>query len=276
MKDIVTETGKHSRYKESDADSLGVVLIRNAGYNVTNAANILLKLNNTDDIFLSSGIYDVKSFFQKTGIDSFIFQKKKYNGLSSANVTMNADKDFDSVRTHPDCIVRYKEVTGKSDIAETGCCKQVSIPLIELKERALAEMVRNAYDMNRYTLCAHLCLFALHNNFKSPVFNTFLSLSFSGIYHEDKRLQRFSVTDMQAKPGSTLKELQDFIFNSNSSNIRKLAEYFLNRIGSETSDDYHFAKAVYDHSINDTDEKVVQDKFKKKFPDSKYNLITIP
>lgn len=271
MKDVVTESGKHSRFKESDADSMSVVLIRKAGFNVNNGAGILLKLDKTDDLFVSPGIYDVKSFFQKTNADTFIFQpKKKYNGLSSANVTMNADKAFDTVRTHPDCIVRYKQVSGKTEVVEMGCCKQINNPSMLLKERAMVEMVRNAFEMKRYTLCIHLCLFALHNNFNNPLYNTFLSLSFSGIYEADKNLERFSVTDMGAGRGSTLKDLQDFIFSANSTNIDKLARYFLDNIEDKASDNYFIAEAFYNKAVKGNDEMVIKSKFKNKFPDSKY------
>ena len=51
MKELVVQNGTHSRYKESEADSLGLALIKNAGYNIKNAANILLKLDHVDDLF---------------------------------------------------------------------------------------------------------------------------------------------------------------------------------------------------------------------------------
>jgi hypothetical protein len=278
MKDVVTQNGTHSRYKESEADSLGVVLIRNAGYNVHNAALVLLKFDNVDDLFASGNVYNVKDAFEKTGADSFILKKNpRYNGLSMAAVTMNADKAFDSVKTHPDCIVRYKQlVPEKPEVPQTGCCKALSAPAMQYKERALVEMVRYAYECKRYTLCTHLCLFALQNNFRSSLYYSFLSLSFSGIYAAEKQLEKFSVTDMKATPGSTLKELQDFIFNANSTNIANMAAYFLNNIPSKTSEDYFFAEAMYNQAIKGADAAVVRQKFKTGFPDSKYNYLIKP
>jgi Zn-dependent protease with chaperone function len=102
MQDFVVETGRHSTYKESEADSLAAVLIHQGGFNEKNGAMLLLKLDKADAVFTSPALYSLKDIFEKTSVDqSFFTLKRKYNGLSAVTVTMNADKAFDSVKNSP-------------------------------------------------------------------------------------------------------------------------------------------------------------------------------
>ena len=115
MKGLNIESGKHSTYKESEADSLGLILTRNANFNIDNGAKILLKLDKVDELFSSNKLYALKEILGKAPVDqSYFIVKPKYNGLSSVKVTMNADKDMDSIKTHPDCIKRYETISGKN------------------------------------------------------------------------------------------------------------------------------------------------------------------
>lgn len=228
MKGLTIESGKHSTYKESEADSLGVVLIKNAGFNEMKAAIILLKLDKVDDLFTSDKLYKLKHFLQQTSVDlSSLTVKPKYNGLSSVTVTMNADKDLDSIKTHPDCIKRYEIIAGKNNAAVFNCCTALNNLYADYKEKSMLEIVRYAYENNSIGLCVHLCIFALHNNYNPAIYNHFLSLCFSKLYYKDKHLERFNVVNAYANSGTNLKELQDFLFQASSADLEILAAYFL-------------------------------------------------
>ena len=277
MKDLVTQTGTHSRYKESEADSLGIILVKNAGYNVQNAALILLKLDKVDELFTASNLYDVKSMFAKYSADGLIHQMaKKYNGLSMVEVTMNADKDFDSVKTHPDCIVRFKKTSGLASPVPVNCCSTVTPLSGAIKEHALAELVRYEFEANHLTVCSHLCLFALKNGFSNAYYSDFLTASFAGIFDADKHLEKFSATDSRAKAGSTLKELQDYIFNANSESLAAIAAAFLNGTPDKNSEDYHFAQYKYDTQVKAQDAATAEKNFLAAYPNSKYTYLLKP
>ncbi len=263
MKEIAVQAGTHSRYKESEADSLGLVLIKNSGYNIQKASLILLKLDNVDDLFLSGKLYSVKEAFLRTGVDSnFFVTKKKYYGLSSAQVQMNADKDFDSIKTHPDCLARFKRInSGIKEIPKINCCTFLSNYKKELKERTLVELIRYEFESNELTMASHLCLFAIHNGFSSPFYNQILSASFSRIGIADKELSKFSVTDAKANANTTLKELQDLIFKFDNSDISNISKYFLNKSILENSDDYQFAKLQFNIFQKTEDKKVLENTF---------------
>ncbi|MBL0146922.1 MAG: M48 family metalloprotease [Chitinophagaceae bacterium] len=77
MKGLTIEAGKHSTYKESEADSLPVILAKNANYNISYAAKVLLKLDHVDDLFTSDKLYTLKDVINNAPIDfSFLIQKQ--------------------------------------------------------------------------------------------------------------------------------------------------------------------------------------------------------
>jgi predicted SprT family Zn-dependent metalloprotease len=244
MKGLTVESGRHSTYKESEADSLGVVLIKNAGFNIMNASKVLLKLDKVDDLF-----------------------------TSSLNVTMNADKDFDSIKTHPDCIRRYEAIAGKNNPATINCCIDLNNLNGRYKENAMLEIVRHLYETNSIGLCAHVSIFALKNNYNPAIYNYFLSLCFSRLYYNDKHLERFNAVNANAGRGTNLKELQDFLFDVSTADLETLSAWFLNYKVNAGSEDFEFANLMYNTQVKMKDTATAYNDFNNKFPKSKYQYL---
>ncbi len=275
LKDMTVQTGTHSRFKESEADSLGAVLIKNAGYNLSSAAPVLLKLDSIENLYTEKNFYDVKSLFEKSVASDFVFSpKKKYNGLSNELVTMNAEEDVDTIRTHPDCLVRFQAIAkGLHLSGGVNCCNSINSAYKNVKERALVEMVRHEYEHGNLTRAVHQCFFAMQNGFANPYFQYMISMCFSKIYEADLLLEKFAVTNTAAKSGSTLKSLQDFIFNSNRENLLSVASYFLLNGADKRSEEYFFAGMMYKKAAGTSDANAAANTFKTQFPNSKYNYI---
>ncbi len=274
MKGLNVESGKHSTYRESEADSLGITLIKNAQYNTTTAAMVLLKLDKVEQLFSSDKLYAVKDFFTAAQIDAGYFNKKtKYNGLSAMKVTMNADKDTDSIKTHPDCAKRYGFITGNKPPPAVVCCTALNNIYKPFKERALQELVRYLYESNNLGLCMHLSIFALQNKYNPTVYYNFLSLCFSKLYYKDKNLERFNAANAAASAGSNLKELQDFLFDCSTGDLEKMAIYFLKNNSANTAEDFDFANMMYNTQVKMKDASPAYDNFKNKYPNSKYNYL---
>jgi hypothetical protein len=274
MKGIQVENGRHSTYKESEADSLGVLLIKNANFNIASASKVLLKLDKVEELFTADKLYDLKGFFTPAQIDAGYFQKQtKYNGLSSKNVTMNADKDLDTIKTHPDCAKRYAAITGSNTPVTVNCCSGLNNSYKDIKERAMMEAVRYLYEINRIGLCTHLSVFAIKNQYNPVAYNYFLSLCFSKLFYKDKNLERFSAVNAYASPASNLKDLQDFLFNCSSSDLEKLASYFLSTSPANASEDFEFVNMMYNTQVKLKDQTAAYNNFKNKYPNSKYNYL---
>jgi len=274
MKSFSVETGRHSTYKESEADSLAAVLIQHAGFNNIKGSVILLKLDESDAPFTSTALYSLKDFFEKAPVDqSFFVVKRKYNGLSSVTVTMNADKDLDSIKTHPDCIKRYEAVAGHGSKPEVDCCTSLSIMYKEYKEKAMLEIVRNLYENNAIGLCAHFCIFALQNNYDPAIYNEFLSLCFSQLYWSDKHLERFNAVNAKALRETTLKSLQDYLFDAGTTDLDKLSAYFLSNAGLTGSEDHDFTLLMRNTQVASKDAVSAYAAFNRKYPNSKYQYL---
>lgn len=274
MKSFSVETGRHSTYKESEADSLAAVLVQHAGFNKTNGSVILLKLDSSDAVFTSPALYSLKNFLEKTPADhSFFVVKRKYNGLSSATVTMSADKDDDSVKTHPGCIKRYEAIAGTGPRPTVNCCTSISSLYKDYKEKAMLEIVRNLYETNAIGLCAHFCIFALQNNYDRATYNDFLSLCFSQLYWSDTHLQRFNAVNANARRETTLKSLQDYLFDAGIADLDKLSAYFLANAGPTGTEDQDFAQMMRNTQVILKDETNTRAAFHRKYPNSKYQYL---
>jgi Zn-dependent protease with chaperone function len=274
MKGITIESGKHSRYKESEADSLGVILCRNAKYDIANAAKVLLKFDHVDDLFKSNKLYTLKDFFSTTTIDFGLFTvKPKYNGLSNANITMNADKDIDSIKTHPDCKKRYEAIIGKNTIPDIACCNFLNNSYTQYKEKAMLEIVRYLYENNSIGYCTHLALFALKNNYNSLFYRNMLSSCFSKIYYNDINLKRFNSVNVEADKESNLKELQDYLFAVSNKDLETLAASFLTKTETTNFVDFEFANTMYQTQVKQRDTSSAYNSFNTKFPNNKYSYL---
>lgn len=274
MKGLHIESGKHSTYKESEADSLGIVLIKNAKYDAISAAKVLLKFDQVDDLFTSNKLYVLKNYFENTGISSsYFYVKPKYNGLSSMKVEMNADKDMDSIKTHPDCKKRYESIAGKNNIPIINCCTSIDTSYQVYKERAILEIVRNLYEKNSIGWCTHLALFSLKNNYNPTVYNLFLSMCFSKLYYKDKHIERFNAANTDAARESNLKETQDLLFALSTTELEMLSNYFLNKSTGANAEDNAFATLMYETEVKQKDPIALNDAFLKKYPNSKYKYL---
>jgi Zn-dependent protease with chaperone function len=271
MKGFGIESGKHSRYKENEADSLGVVLCRNAKYNISNAAKILLKFDHVEDLFKSNKLYNLKEFFSPANIDlSSLTVKPKYNGLSSANVTMTVDKDIDSIKTHPDCKKRYETIIGKGNLPEVACCTSLNNSMAKFKEKAMVEIVRYLYENNSLSYCIHFSLFALKNNYNPAFYKNIVSACFSKIYYNDANLKRFNSVNVDAERESNIKELQDYLFAISKKDVETLAANFITKTDNINAVDYDFANTMYQTQVKQKDREIAYTTFNTKYPNNKY------
>ncbi len=274
MKEIVIEGGKHSTYKEAEADSLAYTLIKKANYNTKVGPQILLKLEYVDDLFSSDKIFNVKNSLTSVQFKGNYFQSKtRYNGLSGAEVTMNADADIDSVKTHPDCKLRFKQVTKETAPNITNCCTIISTQNSIDKENALIEMVRYEFEVGKYVLSIHFSMLALESGYNKEFFNAMIAASYAMIYQKDKQYERFTAVNASASGKSSLKQLQDLLFKLDAIDIRILSKHYLDLVSDKTSEGFLFASMLYDSYCKELNFSDEREQFIKKFPNSRYSYI---
>ena len=104
LRGMTYNSRRHSRFKESEADSLGFMLLANTKYSANEAWDALRILDSIDNISWPTIPY-------KTLLDSpqFPFQNAWLAGAPKSSLALQAEAqleepaDADSLKTHPDC-----------------------------------------------------------------------------------------------------------------------------------------------------------------------------
>ncbi len=267
------ETSRHSRFKESEADSLGAAIITNAGFDAVTGAKLLLKLDLSDQWLIAKDLYNIRNTFEPAAISTAYFTSgSRYKGLSKIEITAEKTKLADSLKTHPDCSLRYKALTGIDTKVEIECCEKFSSPGKSIQERALFEIIRNLYETNNLTETIHFSLIALKSGYDANIYNRFIALAFSRMYHQDRFMKRFESVNAQAPPNSTLKELQDFLFAIKAAEIDLLALYYLNKLEGKSEDDL-FARMQYNLLVKNSGVAKPDSAEIKEYDQNKYAYI---
>ena len=139
---------RHSRYSEKEADSLAITLITNS--NISFDASCFLNLdtmNNSDEWELQKNIKehlkDLKIIFDENW---FV---KKSKGLSNVNHNfVDTSSKNDSLKTHPDCKLRYAQNTGRN----SKTIKKTDIPK-NVHDAAFEIAIMDTYFNKNLTRC---------------------------------------------------------------------------------------------------------------------------
>jgi hypothetical protein len=121
-KGLTFNSRRHTREHESSADSMALELFRNTPFKTEEALSCLTLLDSID-----SDKYNVAPALEKLfHFPQYPFQKKwtqEEQSLFSAMAASSKEekkKDRDSLKTHPECDVRVKQLTGKVKQYSTG------------------------------------------------------------------------------------------------------------------------------------------------------------
>ncbi|MDX2003141.1 MAG: M48 family metalloprotease [Chitinophagales bacterium] len=121
LKTMVYSTKKHSRTHEGEADSLGLVFLKNTSYHPGASLSALMILDSVDkeryDIQASpENWFNFKDYpfkeewhLEEEGLSMFLVDKKS---------SFDGKLDEDSLKTHPDCEVRVQKLKGSVPIVD--------------------------------------------------------------------------------------------------------------------------------------------------------------
>lgn len=151
MKDVVYSRKSKSRIHEREADSLGFEYFKKTKYNPSHFANALKNLEKSDTEKDSLVDADYKKFFvtkSQKFIDEWLvmedFSGYKY---SKENIFK---WNIDSLKTHPDCGARIKEIEKALPKDNDNDFEVNSNYFTKLKKAAPYELVSNHYHAKEY------------------------------------------------------------------------------------------------------------------------------
>lgn len=114
VKQLTFNTRRHGRDKESQADAFAIDLMIKAGYDPGAARQTLLLLDKVDDtLFLDPSGAMVEKVFN---LPDYAFKKRWTQkesvifGEMTEEVDVKVKKEEDSLKTHPDCMVRISQL----------------------------------------------------------------------------------------------------------------------------------------------------------------------
>ena len=114
-KGIVLNSRRHSREHESSADSMALELLKNTRFRIEDALTCLALLDSADEdkYNVSPALETLFNFpdypFQK----KWIKEEQTLMGAAAAQSVNEKTKEKDSLKTHPDCAVRIKQLDPK-------------------------------------------------------------------------------------------------------------------------------------------------------------------
>ncbi len=178
---------KHSRYKEGEADSLAVLMLKNSKIGFDPA--VFLRLDSSDNHYRTSLKQEPGKYFSSYNVqmDEKWFVKKS-TGLSSRKYNFKTDDKLDdSLKTHPDCKERFE----KNKPMASATFSATSIPE-DIRERVNKMIVWNMYDNLNLTPALYRILLLKDQNNTDPWYDFMVQNIFGALSYSDKRLARFN------------------------------------------------------------------------------------
>jgi hypothetical protein len=210
---------RHNRYHENDADSLAIILLKNS--KISFDPNVFLRLDSIDSEYKQVLLKETKSYFTSfnTPIEDWWFVKRT-KGLSSKNYNFKDTSSInDSLKTHPDCIERYKKNLSKINTT-TGFT-----PVLKtITEKANKMLIWNLFDNLDLTACLYRIMLEKDKGNTDPWYDFMIHNVFSGLYYSNKQLNRFNAIGIRSKEyiSKNYYELQNMLEQIPSENLEQL------------------------------------------------------
>ena len=185
---------KHNRYHEEEADSMAQVLLTNS--KMAYDPKIFLRLDSADFTYKKDLQKNVSDYFTKAGIaldEGWL--KKGGRGLSTKKYNFKDLALNDSLKTHPDCIDRYKFILSK-----TAGVKASETPLPEGMVNDANECIIWWNIVNNNLTASMYRIFLEQDKGNNKVFyENMASLVLNRLYNADKKFERFNAVNVEKK-----------------------------------------------------------------------------
>lgn len=232
---LTFDTRKHSRFKESEADSMAVVFMAKTKFDNTEAIN-LLSLLDTLDIDNFNAEINLKTTFN---CGDFPFKKswlEKEEGLLGGHAKIKEDEEMaDSLKTHPDCkkrieiikpiLERYKQKNSQKSIVNVNLFNQLRT---QLQLENISFYVEKKYG----TTALYYCLKAIEKNPKNtnPYLITTVGSLFNDFYNSQKKHQLNRIAAMPSPEyNSSFNLVLQFIQNLDLNDYINIGYNFLKK-----------------------------------------------
>jgi Zn-dependent protease with chaperone function len=224
LRSMVYGESKFSRESELEADSLGFVLFRNAGYNEAESVTMLSILDSAQvpvgpALFLP--FHSTKLPFQDHWVRKrlSVYSKTYDNTLFFSN---------DSITSHPDISMRRQALTSFVSRTDRPLNYQSDADIAELATVAAFESVESAYFLRQFDRCLHQALRLWVTHPDDSYLVAIISKVLISLYPMDETTFSLYVPKYTGYYNSELRLVNNFLNNLTREELADIAYNFLN------------------------------------------------
>ena len=194
FEDYSFSRSRHQRYKESDADSLAIILLKRS--NIPFEANYFLHLDSADLTYQTPLKHSLSAFFTAYHIPyEETWSLRHSHGLSTRSYSFTDTSTLaDSLKTHPECADRYLKTRNLS----AANAHVTPIPQ-NIQDKANKMLLWNLYSSVSLTPCLYRILLIKDKGNTDTWYDFMLSNIFAGLYYSDRMLNRFNAIGVMQK-----------------------------------------------------------------------------
>jgi hypothetical protein len=194
FEDYTFSRSRHQRYKESDADSLAIILLKRS--NIAFEAGYFLHLDSADMTYQTPLRHSLSAFFTAYHIPyEETWSQRHSHGLSTRSYAFADTSTLaDSLKTHPECVDRYN----KTHNLTAANAHLTPIPP-NIQDKANKMLLWNLYSSVSLTPCLYRILLIKDKGNTDTWYDFMLSNIFAGLYYSDRMLNRFNAIGVMQK-----------------------------------------------------------------------------
>jgi Peptidase family M48 len=274
MKNMMYDNSRHGRYKELEADSLGLIYLKNTRYDSYSCLTALEKLDKIDSV--TWPLIPYKTLFDAPQFpfnDAWLASSKSSVLLAQGSI-IDDKWDTDSLKTHPDCINRIAAIKRQMGQPTTGRLNLLEgSPFEVFKQNSSYELVEGLMDANEYGRSLFRALVMLKEKPDDIYLKSAVGIALYQIYkHQKDHNLRYILSLPDPDFTEEYNRYLQFFNNLRLRDLSKMGYYYcFNQLEPYKTEEYPMLALALSQKMINQEEAFQQQKniFLETFPKSK-------
>jgi hypothetical protein len=251
---VVFSGRRHGRQHESEADSMGLVFMKNTSFDISESIGCLKMLDiiDKDTYNTEEGLRSLFNFTEYPFQERWVKKEAVFFGISADSKETGTEED--SLKTHPDCKIRIAKITPAVELIKNSSTKKFITTEAEFKnmqELFSFETLPSTYKNKSISRCLYLALQLNQQHPGNAYIIATIGNCFNLLYENQKNHTLNQIVSLPSpywdKNYSTLLE---FIQNIRLEDMAALSYYFLKQYETSLAADKDFAAALKQSKLN--------------------------
>ena len=252
-KTVVFSGRRHGRLHETEADSMGLVLMKNTRFSTSESLTCLALLDSIDKDAFDPKMALPKSFnFSAYPFKSSWFKEESsFFGVSADHPSHY--KEEDSLKTHPDCSARITRLKPATELIKTNALPNPLDPAMfkTLQKEFETEEIAFCFKAGHISRCLYLSLQLLDKDPSNIYAATMVGKCFNEMYdHQKTHTLNHIVSLPSPMADKNYNELLEFIQRINLGDMGAISYFFLKEFEAPGAGNKDFAEAYSNATIH--------------------------